>query len=81
LQQPVASSPGADELDGDELEVLRLVARGLSNAEIASEAETDEDVVKTRVDAILAKLRLRDRVQAVVFAYENGVVQAGDTPS
>jgi DNA-binding NarL/FixJ family response regulator len=78
---PVASTqtaPGLEELTARELEILRLIARGLSNAEIAAEAFVSETTVKTHVARILMKLRLRDRVQAVVFAYEHGIVQAGD---
>ena len=66
------------ELTPRELEILRFVARGLSNAEIAKEAFVSETTVKTHVAHILLKLRLRDRVQAVVFAYENAVVSPGD---
>ena len=70
-------APQLAELTARELEMLRFVARGLSNAEIAKEAYVSETTVKTHIAHILMKLHLRDRVQAVVFAYENGVVEPG----
>ena len=76
-----APSPGApqqlDELSERELEVLQLIARGQSNDEIALELFVTRATVKTHVTHILTKLRLRDRVQAVVLAYECGLVQPG----
>lgn len=69
--------PGIDDLTVREQEVIRLMAKGLSNAEIAGELFLGEATIKTHVGRVLAKLGARDRVQAVVAAYESGMVTPG----
>lgn len=81
-RRPVASDSHARrlaELTDRETEVLRLMARGLSNTEIAGELFLGEATVKTHVGRVLAKLGARDRVQAVVVAYESGLVAPGES--
>jgi DNA-binding NarL/FixJ family response regulator len=76
---PAQTAPELEELTARELEVLTFLARGHTNAEIAAELYVSEGTVKTHVARVLSKLGLRDRTQAVVFAYEHGVVRPGDS--
>ncbi len=87
IERFVTRAPTADasaalaELTPRELEVLRLISRGLNNGEIAGQLILGEATVKTHVASILRKLSVRDRVQAVVFAYEHGIVEPGHSTS
>lgn len=79
VAEPVVATDAVDSLTDREAEVWSLMAKGLSNSEIAESLILGETTVKTHVSRVLMKLGVRDRVQAVVAAYESGVVRPGDT--
>jgi DNA-binding NarL/FixJ family response regulator len=79
-QHPPSAADSAEALTDREREVLLAMVRGLSNQEIGARLFLAETTVKTHVAAILRKLGLRDRLQAVIYGYEHGLIQPGDNP-
>jgi len=76
-RRPQLAPAGLADLTGRELEIFRLIAAGLSNAEIAAQLYLSTTTIKTHVGRVLEKLHIRDRIQAVVLAYESGIIHPG----